>query len=496
MTPFELTYPFCAVVGQDLLKRALLMNAVCPALGGVLIAGDRGTAKTTTARALAALLPALAIVPGCPFRCDPASIWPGCPHCHESQPQESEAIPTPFVELPIGATEDRVAGSLDIERSLREGKPAFRAGLLAGAHRGILYIDEVNLLADHLVDLLLDAAASGGHSVEREGIAIRHPARFIFIGSMNPEEGELRHQLSDRFALRVNVHTPTAPTERAEVIRRRLDFDADPGRFCTAPGKPNNAELSSALSAARNNFASVQLTYRQVGEIAELCTQENIEGLRADLALGKGARALAALAGRQQVTPEDLQAAAELVIPHRARRRPASAPPNEENPAYRVVRQRSRRRRGIRANSWNSLHKHLSWRRGRGARDKCCRTTSRAAHRGSHGEGCTRASCSAPRRVYRALCPSRSNPVGGHSGDGCDLTGVRHARRIKDRQAYDSTRRSALEATGRGFKAWLRLSYLWWMHHESMASARRRMEAVKGVALGLLAEAGRLRDDV
>jgi magnesium chelatase subunit D len=491
MTPIDLTYPFCAVVGQDLLKRALLMNAVCPALGGVLIAGDRGTAKTTTARALAALLPALAIVPGCPFRCDPASIWPGCPHCRELKEQETDRIPTPFVELPIGATEDRVAGSLDIERSLREGKPVFRAGLLAAAHRGLLYIDEVNLLADHLVDLLLDAAASGSHSVEREGIAIRHPARFIFVGSMNPEEGELRPQLSDRFALRVNVHTPATPAERAEVIRRRLDFDADPDRFC-AVWENEQRQLSAALSAARNSFPMVQLTDSQIVEIAELCTRENIEGLRADLALGRGARALAALAGRQQTTSEDLQAAAELVIPHRTRKRSTTAPRNEEN----------------QGRSWFGKDQE--------GEDESEPTQEPGSQTpGADEHVATPASDSlAPRLGRPAENPKANAAPGRRVPLPAESTG-RYIRAVRTQSegtvAMDATLRASIlrgeSSTGR---LAVRPEDLRWKQQEERRGAlvifvvdasgsmgaRRRMEAVKGVALGLLAEAGRLRDDV
>ena len=491
MNPPELTYPFSAVVGQDLLKRALLMNAVCPALGGVLIAGDRGTAKTTTARALAELLPALTIVPGCPFRCDPGSIWPGCPHCCQLQQPESETIPTPFVELPIGATEDRVAGSLDIERSLREGKPAFRSGLLAAAHRGILYIDEVNLLADHLVDLLLDAAASGSHSVEREGIAIRHPARFIFVGSMNPEEGELRPQLSDRFALRVNVHTPSAPAERAEVIRRRLEFDADPSRFC-ALWENEQRRLSTALSTARSNFATVRLTDTQVGEIAELCTQENIEGLRADLALGRGARALAALAGRQQATPEDLQAAAELVIPHRARKRSASAPRKEENPAP-------------------------NWFGNDQAGEDESKPNSEPAAQGP-GTGEEIAAAASNVAVPRIGRPTESPTAKDAHGRRIPLPAESMGRYVRavsiqaeGKVAMDATlRASVLRGESKTGKLAIQPDDLRWKQQEDRRGslvifvvdasgsmgARRRMEAVKGVALGLLAEAGRLRDDV
>lgn len=327
----DLVYPFTALVGQDLLRRALLLNAVCPALGGVLIAGERGTAKSTAARALAALLPRLTVVRGCPYHCDPAAPWADCPHCREGVPRESREVAAPFVELPLGATEDRVAGSLDLERTLREGRPVFRPGLLAAAHRGVLYIDEVNLLANHLVDLLLDAAASGSHVVEREGIAVRHPARFLLVGTMNPEEGELRPQLADRFGLRVNVTAPTDPQQRAEVVRRRLAFDADPVR-CTAVWADEQRQLSERLVAARALFPNVTLSDEQLCRIAAVCSEHNVEGLRADLALGRAARALAALDQHADVSADDLQRAAELVLPHRVRPSGKSPPPREPLP--------------------------------------------------------------------------------------------------------------------------------------------------------------------
>src|ERR1700722_15702209 len=215
-------YPFAALVGQDSLKTALLLNAVDPGIGGVLISGEKGTAKSTAARALAALLPDQRVVAGCPFRCDPGSPNAACTHCGGQVEPPATDVQVPFVDLPLGATEDRVLGSLDFERALREGRRAFQPGLLASAHRGILYIDEVNLLADHLVDVLLDAAAMGTNTVEREGVSVVHPARFTLIGTMNPEEGDLRPQFLDRFGLMVTIESPRDPAIRREVIRRRL----------------------------------------------------------------------------------------------------------------------------------------------------------------------------------------------------------------------------------------------------------------------------------
>src|SRR3984957_5470549 len=224
-------YPFAALVGQDQLKTALLLNAVYPAIGGVLIRGEKGTAKSTADRALAALLPPLKVVEGCPFQCDPSAPWQECPHCSAIRERSAVEAPVPFIDLPLGATEDRVIGTLDFERALREGRRAFQPGLLASAHRGILYIDEVNLLPDHLVDVLLDAAAMGVNTVQREGVSVIHPACFLLVGTMNPEEGELRPQLLDRFGLMVEVAGPREPAVRPEGVRRRLAFENEPEAF-------------------------------------------------------------------------------------------------------------------------------------------------------------------------------------------------------------------------------------------------------------------------
>ena len=226
-------YPFAALVGQESLKTALLLNAVDPGIGGVLISGEKGTAKSTAARALAALLPAQRVVAGCPFRCDPESPDPTCTHCGGLVERPAADVRVPFVDLPLGATEDRVLGSLDFERALREGRRAFQPGLLAAAHRGVLYVDEVNLLPDHLVDVLLDVAASGVNVVQRESVEVIHPSRFLLVGTMNPEEGELRPQLLDRFGLMVEVAGPRDPAIRAEVVRRRIAFEADPVAFAS-----------------------------------------------------------------------------------------------------------------------------------------------------------------------------------------------------------------------------------------------------------------------
>ncbi|MET9869071.1 ATP-binding protein, partial [Streptomyces sp. NPDC006386] len=319
-TPF----PFTAVVGQDDLRLALLLNAVSPAVGGVLVRGEKGTAKSTAVRALSALLPQVPVVPGCRFSCDPASPDPGCP----DGPHEAGGgveRPARMVELPVGASEDRLVGALDIERALSEGVKAFEPGLLADAHRGILYVDEVNLLHDHLVDLLLDAAAMGASYVEREGVSVRHAARFLLVGTMNPEEGELRPQLLDRFGLTVEVAASREPDQRVEVVRRRLAYDDDPAGFA-ARWAEEEAEVRARIVAARELLPSVRLGDGALRQIAATCAAFEVDGMRADIVMARTATALAAWAGRTDVLAEDVRQAALLALPHRRRRNPFDAP--------------------------------------------------------------------------------------------------------------------------------------------------------------------------
>lgn len=318
-------YPFTALVGQEQLKTALLLNAINPGIGGVLIRGEKGTAKSTAARALAALLPLIQVVPGCPFNCDPTAPWTECPHCSQQSELSACASPVPFVDLPLGATEDRVLGTLDFERALREGRRAFQPGLLAAAHRGILYIDEVNLLSDHLVDVLLDAAAMGVNTVQREGISITHPASFILIGTMNPEEGDLRPQLLDRFGLVVEVTGPRDPALRTEIVRRRITFETDPLVFAAQWSAEQDA-LQKRIVAAHERLSLVKLEEGLFTFISHLCCAFAVDGLRADIVLHKTARTLAAWNERTMVTIEDIRAAAELVLPHRRRRQPFEQP--------------------------------------------------------------------------------------------------------------------------------------------------------------------------
>ncbi len=315
-------FPFPAIVGQDQMKLALILNAIDPAIGGVLIRGGKGTAKSTAARALAALLPPLAVAEGCRYQCEPGT--PSCP-AGERHGDGVEERPTPVVDLPLGATEERVVGTISVEAALGEGRLRFEPGLLAEAHRGILYIDEVNLLPDHLVDLLLDVAASGVNVVERDGVSVAHPARFILIGTMNPEEGELRPQLLDRFGLMVEAEGLVDPATRREALRRRLEFDADPAGFLNR-WEPEERAWRERLRLARAAAPRVHVPEAVAEAIAQLCVAAEVDGLRADLALYRAVRALAAWQGRSEATLDDIRRAAPLVLAHRQRRQPFEEP--------------------------------------------------------------------------------------------------------------------------------------------------------------------------
>lgn len=316
-------FPFTAIVGQAELKLALQLCVIDPSIGGVMVMGHRGTGKSTIVRALAALLPPMQSVVSCPYHCDPLHPSPDCPHC-AAQPHKRWAAkvePVPVVDLPLGATEDRVVGSLDIERALVEGVQAFAPGLLARANRGFLYIDEVNLLEDHLVDLLLDVAASGVNVVEREGISVRHPARFVLVGSGNPEEGDLRPQLLDRFGLHARIITIEDIEERIEIVQRRRAYDADPVGFVEA-WEPAQQKLRQELVAAQQNLAAVTLSAATIRAAAHLCAALAIDGHRGELTLCRAAVALAALEGRTITEVNDIMRVATLALQHRLRKDP------------------------------------------------------------------------------------------------------------------------------------------------------------------------------
>jgi magnesium chelatase subunit I len=318
------TFPFSAIVAQDEMKQAILIAAVDASLGGVLVFGDRGTGKSTAVRALAALLPQMDAVIGCRYACDPRSSTDGCPDCATLKgagKPKTHRLPVPVVDLPLGATEDRVVGALDLERALSQGIKAFEPGLLARANRGFLYIDEVNLLEDHLVDLLIDVAASGENVVEREGLSVRHPARFVLVGSGNPEEGELRPQLLDRFGLSVEVKTPEDLATRVEVVKRRDAFERDPQAFI-AHWRKDDARLQRRIVAARARLSQVQVSDTLIERGARLCMSLGTDGLRGELTLMRAARALAALDGDPEVTDVHLKRVAPSALRHRLRRNP------------------------------------------------------------------------------------------------------------------------------------------------------------------------------
>jgi magnesium chelatase subunit I len=319
-----LTFPFAAIVGQDEMTLAIQVVAVDPSIGGVLVLGDRGTGKSTAVRALADLLPPIQVVKGCPYRCDPSQAANACPVCQARDPKTkvvSERQAVAVVDLPLGATEDRVVGALDLEKALSQGIKQFSPGLLAQAHRGFLYIDEVNLLDDHLVDLLIDVAASGENLVEREGLSVRHPARFVLVGSGNPEEGELRPQLLDRFGLSVQVRTPQDLKLRVDIIKRRDAFEKDPTAF-KALWHKDNQKLQKRILKARERLAEVTVSDDMLMLCARLCQQLGTDGLRSELTLLRATRAFAALQGQLTVQAEHLQSMAPLALRHRLRRNP------------------------------------------------------------------------------------------------------------------------------------------------------------------------------
>jgi len=339
MPQTRLVYPFSAIVGQENMKKGLLLNAINTKIGGVLLRGEKGTAKSIAVRALAQLLPLIEVVPDCPFLCEPHRLDELC-NAHTTSMAICDACTArvfkgeklgiakrqvPVVELPIGATEDRVVGTLDIERAIKSGERHFEPGLLAAANRGILYIDEVNLLDDHLVDVLLDAAAMGVNFVEREGISFSHPAQFILVGTMNPEEGELRPQLLDRFGLAVEVRGIPDQEARAEVVRRRTAFERDPVAFAAA-WEDEQERIRQQVMEAKKMLPEVQLSEEMLKLITQICIDFAVDGHRADIVIHKTAVTIAAYHGRTEVNEDDVREAAELALLHRRRRQPFEEP--------------------------------------------------------------------------------------------------------------------------------------------------------------------------
>lgn len=496
----EEVYPFTAIVGQEQLKLALLLNAVNPAIGGVLIRGEKGTAKSTAARGLAELLPSIRVVPGCPFNCDPDAPWADCPHCSALEERSAAEAPVPFVDLPLGATEDRVLGTLDFERALREGRRAFEPGLLAAAHRGILYVDEVNLLADHLVDVLLDAAAMGVNTVQREGVAVTHPARFLLIGTMNPEEGDLRPQLLDRFGLMVEVAGPRDPQQRAEVVRRRIAFEADPQGFARAWAE-EQAAVRERIVAARQRLPHVMLDDAMLTLITHLCSRFQVDGLRADITLYKTACALAAWEGETRVTADHVLRAAELVLPHRRRRQPFEDPgldPAQLQEAFR---------------EWEQTGQEAPCEPAGDGRPPDPRESSATGNRREEVFDPTPPQPVRPLRVDpqdlkpRAVRGRRNpTPTSGHGHyvravpdpsptdlalDATVRAAVRRAAATGDPLAVTPADLHRKERVGRAGTL-----ILFVVDASGSMGARRRMEAVKGATLSLLLDAYRQRDRV
>ena len=322
----EPRFPFTAIVGQRAMKRALALNTINPKIGGVLIRGKKGTAKSTAVRALAALLPDVSVLRGCPYSCLPEGRQGLCEWCESGRydnPPVTRQVR--IVELPVGATEDRLVGSLDIEQAIKTGTRSFEPGLIASAHRGILYIDEVNLLNDHLVDVLLDAAAMGRNYVEREGISVSHAAEFILVGTMNPEEGDLRPQLLDRFGLAVEVDGAFAPEERRAVVRRRIAFEADPGQFMAQWYEEEQRERER-LSLGQKRLPEVRVGDDMLELITDICAEYQVDGMRADIVIYKTASTIAAYEARGSVSTEDVREAAEMALLHRQRRQPFQQP--------------------------------------------------------------------------------------------------------------------------------------------------------------------------
>lgn len=337
-------YPFPAIVGQEKMKQALILNTINPAISGVLIRGEKGTAKSTAVRSLAEILPEIEVIEGCRFQLDPVTEYEqyralsaaaGDTPLPAGQPAVSRRR-IEVVELPVGATEDRLVGTLDLEHALKKGEKRVEPGLLARAHRNILYVDEVNLLDDHLVDLLLDSAAMGINTIEREGISFSHPARFTLVGTMNPEEGELRPQLLDRFGLCVQVGGISTTADRVEIMERRLAFENDPEAFARS-WQHSCDDLTAKIDAARRLLPEVTISRRILEEVAQSCIEVGVDGHRGDIIMVKTARTLAAFDGRTEVGDDDVHAAAELVLPHRIRRQPLMDIPESVN-EYRLRR--------------------------------------------------------------------------------------------------------------------------------------------------------------
>src|SRR5450830_1394561 len=497
-------FPFSAIVGQPQLKNALLLCAVDTTLGGVLIRGDKGTAKSTAARALTAVLPPIERVAGCAFNCLPGQPAEQCAVCQGDAKTVSATVP--FVTLPLGATADRVLGTLDLQRALTAEKNALQPGLLAAAHRGILYIDEVNLLLDHLVDVLLDVAAMGVNSVQREGLSVSHPARFTLIGTMNLEEGDLRPQLLDRFGLMVEVVAPRDKTLRAEVVRRRLAYEADPLAYAAQWNDEQDA-LRTRIAAAQALLPQVVLSDALLDLISHLCCEFEVASLRADIVMHKTARAFAALDGRLQVTPDDVRAAAELVLPHRRRRKPFEQPGLDQDKLDDLMQQamppQSPEQQGDNVQDSSDASSDVDQQSGDGDSPQ----VFAAANSGTA-------------RQLKVDAPvNKVATLAGRRSDAGDATRGRMIRAVPDSNPASlavgatlrtAVLRSAAEGQGEGGAVQLQTGdlhakvkagksanlILFVVDASGSMAAQRRMEAVKGAVLALLTDVYQRRDQV
>ncbi|MBJ7312490.1 putative cobaltochelatase [Rugamonas sp. CCM 8940] len=506
-------FPFAAVVGQPKLQTALLLCAVDPSMGGVLIRGDKGTAKSTAARALADILPRIDRVAGCAFNCSSAAPSEHCEVCR-ADGAAADLSAVPFVTLPLGATEDRVLGSLDVASALQGGGRVFQAGLLASAHRGILYIDEVNLLADHLVDVLLDVAAMGVNSVQREGLSIRHPARFTLIGTMNLEEGDLRPQLLDRFALMVEVAAPRDKAVRSEVVRRRIAYEADPLAYVAAWQSQQDA-LNVQLATAQQLLPQVELDDTMLDLISHLCCEFEVASLRADIVMHKAARALAALDGRLKVTPGDLRSAAELVLPHRRRRKPFEQPGLDQDKLDDLMRQAQKEEQEQQEQKAQQEQQEQQ-EQGQGDEadsdeDAAEQPSANDAQEQPEQMFASGSSGAAPHLTVAASSRIGRNTMGRRS-DALNAVRGRVVRAVPDENptslAVGATLRSAVlrdpgnfNVTKADLHQQIRVGksanlILFVVDASGSMAAQRRMEAVKGTVLALLTDAYQRRDEV
>ncbi|MDY7546170.1 putative cobaltochelatase [Glaciimonas sp. CA11.2] len=498
-----LNFPFSAIVDQPQLKTALLLCAIDPTLGGVLIRGDKGTAKSTAARALPAILPRIERTVGCAFNCRPDEPSSLCDACIDSARTVTSAS-VPFVTLPLGATEDRVLGTLDLQRALKGDARTFQPGLLAAAHRGILYIDEVNLLADHLVDVLLDVAAMGVNSVQREGLSVKHPARLTLIGTMNLEEGDLRPQLLDRFGLMVEVFAPRDKTLRSEVVRRRIRYEADPTAFSTLWSVQQTALLAQ-LTAAQKLLPTVEMSDALLDLISHLCCEFEVASLRADIVMHKAARALAALEGRTSVTPEDIRQAAQLVLPHRRRRKPFEQPGLDQNKLDELMQQTTAP--DLPSPSSNDASEHNP-----DQQDDTGDDTGKSNDAEQHQVFSIAAAANARQLSISGINAHGAAVVAGRRSDIQDASQGRMVRSIPDPHprslAIAATLRSAalrdpqdFQVTNQDLHAQVRVGktanlILFVVDASGSMAAQRRMEAVKGAVLSLLTDAYQRRDEV